>query len=204
MNNKERYKRAFSSVRTSADYCKGVFEMDKTRKAGFHLPRAAVACLAVCLVLGAAGVCYAADVGGIQRQVQIWIYGDRTDAVIEFDGEGGYQMEYKDADGNTVSRGGGGVAFDAFGNERPLTEEELMDMLDAPDVRYGEDGRVTMYYCDQAVDITDLFDDGVCYIKLVRDGKELYVTVKYRDGYAYSPKHYIAPESFNTDPNLAK
>lgn len=197
MNNKEKYKRAFSAVCTSTDYCKGVFEMNKTRTKRFHMSKIAVACLALCLVLGATGVCYAADVGGIQQQLQIWIRGNLTDAVIEFNGEGSYRMEYEDADGNSASRGGGGAAFDIFGRERPLSEEDLMAHLNAPDVQYGEDGTVTLYYYSQATDITDLFDDGVCYIKLIHDDEELYVTIKYQNGYAYSPSHYINPNSFN-------
>lgn len=197
MNNKENFKRAFAVVRTSEDYCKGVYEMNRTFSRKLYMSRVLAVCLILCVAFGAAGACYAADVGGIQRQVQIWIMGDQTDAVIEFNGNGGYNMEYTDVEGNKVSQSGGGVAYDAFGNERPATEEELMNELNAPNVRYGEDGKVTLYYYGQAEDITDMFEDGVCYIKLVHDGEPLYLTIKYQKGYACNSKKFVSADEFN-------
>lgn len=196
MSNSEKYKRAFSVVCTSTDYCKGVNEMNNAPIRRLYIPRAVAACLAVCLAFSAAGVCYAANVGGLQRTIQLWIDGDQTDAVIEFNGEGGYSLEYTDDEGKVHSQSGGGVAIDPFGNERPATEEELMEELNAPDVRY-QDGRVMVYYFGQALDITDSFEDDVCYVKLIHEGKELYLTVKYGKGYASSPRRYIDPKTFN-------
>ena len=198
MNNKERYQRSFSGVRTSRDYGKGVYEMGDTQRKRARLPRLAAVCLALGLVFGAAGAVYAADVGGIQRQIEIWFRGELTDVTIEFNGQGEYRMEFQDAEGVTHSQGGGGVAYEAFGRERPLTEEELLETLNSPDVRYEDDGRVRVYYYDQVMDITELFEDGVCYVKLIHDGEELYMTVKYRDGYAASSRHYVDPGTFST------
>ncbi len=197
MTNKERYKSAFSHIHASGDYCKGVLTMNKTKAGKFRIPKLAVVCLVVCLALGATGICYAANVGGIRQQIQVWIHGDPMDAEITFQGDGTYQLEFQDADGNTVSQGGGGVALDGSGEERPLTEEELMEELDSPDVQYEEDGRAILYYRNQTEDITDLFEDGVCYIKLLRDEGPLYVTVKYQNGLATSPEWYLSPEEFN-------
>lgn len=197
MTNKEKYKRVFSHVHASGDYCKGVLMMNKTKVGRFRVPKVAVVCLIICLAMGATGICYATNVGGIQRQIQIWIHGDQTSAEFVFPGDGTYQMEYQDANGNTVSQGGGGVAIDASGKERPLTEEELLAELDSPDVQYEEDGRVVLYYRGQTEDITDLFENGVCYLKLIRDEGPLYVTVKYQSGLATSPNRYVTPEEFN-------
>ena len=197
MNSKEKFKRTFSVVRTSEDYCKGVYEMNHTHTKRFYTSMAVAACLVLCLAFGAMGVCYAANVGGIQRQIQLWVNGDQTDAVIEFSGEGTYSLEYTDVDGGTHSQSGGGVAFDAFGNERPLTEEELLAELNAPDVRYEEGGKVMLYYYGQATDITDMFEEDICYIKLVNDSAELYMTIKYQNGYATSPDRYMNPKEFN-------
>lgn len=194
MNNRDKYKRTFSVVRTSRDYGKGVLEMSQTKTKRSGMPKIAILVAAICLAFGTAGVCYAADVGGIQRQIQLWINGDQTDAVIEFDGEGGYMIHYPDENGETHSRGGGGVAIDHFGNERPLTEQELLEELNSLDVRYEDDGRVMVYYYDQALDITDMFDeDGVCYVTMIRDDQPLFVTVKYRDGFAASSRCYVDP-----------
>lgn len=60
--------------------------------------------------------------------------------------------------------GGGGVAINPDGTERPLTEEELWDEINAPEVEYEEDGRVVVYYLNQQLDVTDKFVDGVCYV----------------------------------------
>ena len=72
-----------------------------------------------------------------------------------------------------------------------------MEHLNEPDVSYQDDGTVWVYYYDQALDITDKFDNGVCYVKLIHDGNELYLTVKYRDGYSFSPNRYISADNGN-------
>ncbi len=139
---------------------------------------------------------YAADVGGIQRTIQIWVHGDRTDATLEFDGSGGYTMSYTDNSGAQQTQSGGGVAFGPFGEERPLTEEELLAELMMPDVRYEDDGTVWVYWQDQAVEITDKFENGVCYVKLTSGEGTQYVTVKYDNGFATDPHKYRDPKMF--------
>ena len=160
------------------------------------------ACL--CLLLGISSVCYAANVGGIQRQIQLWLEGDKTAAVIEFDGNGEYALSYKDSKGNLYSQTGGGVKFNEDGTEVPATEEELLKEMFAPNVVY-EDGKAILYYYNHvednyykhSLDITDLFEDDVCYITLTQDGKPLYITVKYQKGLATSPYKYLSPWEFN-------
>ena len=195
MSNKERYKRTFSAVHTSRDYSKEVFEMKKSYTR-VHFSRTLAACLAACLMLGSAGFCYAANIGGIQRQVQLWINGDKTAAVIDFNGEGEYTLSYKDSEGNLYSQSGGGVAFDKDGNERPATEQELLDEINAPNVEY-KDGKAIFTFYDQVLDITNLFVDDVCYITINHEGKPKYITVKYQNGLAMSPNRYLNPEEFN-------
>lgn len=160
------------------------------------------ACL--CVLLGTSAVCYAANVGGIQRQIQLWIDGDKTSAVIEFNGSGEYTLSYKDSEGNLYSESGGGVKFDQEGNEIPVTDEELLEEIYAPNVVY-EDEKAILYYYNQIadnyfrheLDITDLFVDDVCYITLTQNGKPLYITVKYQNGLATSPNRYLSPQEFN-------
>ena len=75
-------------------------------------------------------------------------------------------------DGSFI-RGGGGVAFEPDGSERPLTEEEILEHLDHPEVDHKEDGTIWVYYRGQKIEITDRFDeDGYCYLEL-RDGTEI-------------------------------
>ena len=41
------------------------------------------------------------------------------------------------------------------------------------------------------MEITDRFEDGVCYVQLVNGEDTMYVTVRYQDGYTSSPHKYI-------------
>ena len=196
MTNKERYKRTFSKLHASEK--KWITEettMRKNRKTA--LAGLVPACAALLLVLVLSTGAYAADFGHIQRNFQIWIHGDQTDAVMEVE-NGHYTLSFEDADGNIHERAGGGVAINPDGTERPLTEEELAEHLDAPDVEYLEDGSVWIYYRGQSLEITDRFDeDGICYVKMEAPDKTLYVTVKYENGFAFSQKSYIQPWAFN-------
>ena len=136
----------------------------KTKKV---MPRLVAVCAAVILVIGMSAVAYAADVGGIQRTIQIWLQGEQTDAVLEIQ-DGKYSLTYEDADGGTHEIAGSGVAFDDDGQERPLTDEEIMEHLNGPEVDYKEDGSVWV------------------------------LTIKYNRGHATSPHKYLSPDSFNT------
>lgn len=157
----------------------------------------AVAAACIAAVVGGAGVAYSADLGGIQRIVQVWVHGDQTEATFVVD-NGAYTLDYVDANGNAVHRGGGGVAVNPDGTERPATEEELLEEVNAPDVAYEDDGRVIVYCNDQTLEVTDKFEDGVCYVQLQIGGKTEYMTIKYQNGYALSPSGYVQPDMFNT------
>ena len=200
MTNQEKFQRTFDKLHASPDVLTEVLNMTTNetivpiRKKRF-IPKVAAAAAALVLVAGSGTAAYAMDLGGIQRTVQLWIHGDQTDAT--FTGENGrYALEYKDAEGNDVQRGGGGIA-DENGVERPLTDEELLEHLRMPEVEYKEDGTVWVYYLNQKMEITDKFQDGVCYVQLNADGKTQYITVKYQNGFATSPHGYVQPSEFN-------
>lgn len=196
MTNKEKYQRTFSTLHASDDFLTEVTNMNTKRT--FSPRRAVALCAAVILVLGMATVAYANDFGGIRRTIQLWIHGDQTDVVWEVQ-DGEYHASYQDADGSTHEIGGGGVAIDEDGNERPATEEELLEHMNRPEVEYKEDGTVWVYYHDQSIEITDRFDeDGVCFFLLKDGSKTLYMTVKYNHGYALSQTAYVQPWEFNT------
>lgn len=190
MTNREKYKQAFSVLRASDDFSLEANDMKQTAKQ-FRLRKAVVLVAACAMVIGSASIAYAADVGGIQRTVQLWLRGEQTAVTIEFDGAGGYNMEYTDEEGNVRYGGGVGVAIEADGTERPLSEEELLGTLSGPDVEYRDDGSVWVYWLGQAVEITDRFEDGVCYVQLVNGEDTMYVTVRYQDGYTSSPHKYM-------------
>ncbi len=196
MTDKERYKRTFSVLHAPESIIAEAEGMKKRSRS--TAARFAVICAAVILVLGLASIAYAADIGGIQRHIQLWINGDQTDAVLEIQhGEHTeYTLTYTDENGVEHESGGGGIAVDIFGRERPLTEEEIMEHLNAPDVQYRDDGTVWVYCRSQCVDITDKFDEnGVCYVHLVDGDKDIYMTVEYGNGYVTSGNKFPKPSA---------
>ena len=209
MSNREQYKKAFSVLQASGDFTLGDEKMAVLKKKAMLRTFAAAAC--ACLVIvGSSRIAYAANVGGIQRTIQLWMYGDQTDVTIDFDGSGNYSMEYTDADGNTRELGGGGFDVDADGTKRALTEDELIwHLFEEVDVSYNDDGRIMLYFQGQVADITDKFENDICYIFL--NGTDLngtdvslYVTVlKAEDGgftIDSSPDRYLQHKE--TEPGI--
>ncbi len=194
MTNHERYQRAFSTLHPSRQWNMEETEMKQTRK--HYFPRAVLVCTAIILVMALSGTAYAADIGGIQRTIQIWVHGDQTDAVLNVEG-GHYSLSYTDENGEQHKQSGGGKAFDMFGRERDVTEAEIREHLDMPEVEYLEDGSVWVYYHNQKIEITDKFDSGVCYVKVAEGGKTYYVTVKYKNGCCISESKFVSPKEFN-------
>ena len=121
MNNKEKYKKAFSVLRASDDNLswevKSMAKLQKKHKMGV-----AAAAIMGCLIIGGTGTAYAANVGGIQRTVQLWIHGDQTTATLtmEEDGTQTYKIDYSDENGEAQEIQGGGISMDANGQEHPL------------------------------------------------------------------------------------
>lgn len=197
MTNRDYFHRTFSKLQPSRDYLAEVNGMMEKRK--IRLPKAAAATIiAVAMTAGTSGICYAADVGGIQRQIQIWTMGDQTDAVLKFNSEdGSYDVSYKDTDGTTSEMHGGGTVIEANGTERPVTDSEAEEHIrNMPEVITGDDGSCTLYYQGQSVDITNLFgQDGYCYLTLVNEdsGKTVYLTVGQDGSVAMSENRYAIP-----------
>ena len=199
MTNKEKYRQAFSVLQTSGDFSMEAEQMAMRQK--HHKMKTIAAAAAACIILvGGAGTAYAADLGGIQRTIQLWINGDQTNAMLVIKNDGGissYTIKIPDENGDSTEMHGGGVAIDDDGKERSLTEKEIMNEINSPNVEYKEDGSVWLYYKEQKLDITNRFKDGICYVKLT-DGKDtMYLTVKYKNGYAMSDSKYLSPREFN-------
>lgn len=192
MKNKEKYKQAFSAIRISDKFSLEVKKMTIISKRR-NIHRVIAGIVACIFLIGIPTFAYASDLAGIQRTIQLWIYGDQTKATITFDGSGSYDMKYTDNEGKEVHSGGGGVAINNDGSERPLTEDELTELLNNPEVIYEDDGSVWVYYFDQKIDITDKFEDNLCYVK-VSNGKEtLYLTIQYQNGWSSNPHKYPTP-----------
>lgn len=196
MTNKEKYKQAFSVLQASGEISLEVEKMAMmNRKAKL---KTAAAIITVCLIMvSGSGIAYAADVGGIQRTIQLWLNGDQTNATFEYNSDGTYKISIPSEEGEAEEMGGGGVAIEDDGTERPLTESEILETLNEPEVEYKDDGTAWVYYYDQKIDITDKFEDGICYLKVSNGDKTLYMTIKYQDGWCSSPHKYESPDSFH-------
>lgn len=199
MNNKEKYKKAFSVLHTSdTNLSWEVKSMAKIKRK--HTIAVASAAVIGCALIGGTSA-YAANLGGIQRTVQLWIHGDQTDATLTINNDGdesSFSYNYTDENGQSQEVQGGGLAMDADGTTHPLTEDDIIDEMSQPDVEYLDDGTVMAYYKNQKIDITDKFDkDKVCYLKIVDGDKTLYLTVKYQDGFAWGDDKYADPNEFN-------
>ena len=199
MIDKKQYQRTFGVLHASGDFLKEDITMQSTKH--FPMRRIVFLCAAVILIFSMATVCYAKDVGGIQRTIQLWIHADQTTAVMDIQ-NGEYTLTYEDADGTPREQAGGGVVVNPDGSERPMTDEEIMERVmqqaQMPEVEYRTDGSVWVYYMDQAMEITDSFNsDGVCFVQLKNGSQTLYLAVKYQNGYATSPLGFVQPEEFN-------
>lgn len=190
MTNKERLKKAFSALHTSDDF---VLDLeDKTMKNKYGFRKAAIAACAALAVCAGGVTCYAANVGGIQRTVQVWLNGDQTDAVITVDEKDGIaQYNVKDKNGKDIQNGGG-VAIEDDGSERPLTADEIENHLNNSPTTETINGHKYLFYKDQKVDLTGKFNkDGLCFVTFKDGDKNLYVTVSKNGGLSSSDKRYV-------------
>lgn len=203
MSNRERYKRAFQALHAdNKNWLEAVnMNMERQHTRYSFSRRAAVAVMIAVLLVGSLTAAYAADLGGFRRMITLWVRGQATDAQVEFyTGEDGgadvnytvdgdeegtpapasYVVTWKDENGEAHEMAGGGVALERDGTERPLTMDEYLESLDgteAEPIGVDDEGRVTLYWYDQAVDITDRFEDGVCRLTLTHGDETMYFTV---------------------------
>lgn len=178
---KKQYKRAFGTLHTSEDFAERLnarlqanenaevitmFDKKQKRK----MSKAAIAAsMAVVIAVSGFGVAYAADAGGIRTTLTVWMHGEQKEVDFTETSPGSY--EYTDDEGR--EHGGGGVAYDMFGRERPLTAEEMAEEISSNiELELHDDGTIWFYQKDIAEDVTDAVkacDDGTLHIK-VRDG----------------------------------
>lgn len=217
MSDKEKFQRTFDKLHASPDVLTEVLNMTTEKKVVTFKKRRrfsniAAAAIALVLVLGTGSVAYAMDLGGIQRIVQVWIHGEQTNATLTIENADytTYHLAYTDEDGDESYRSGGGTAINEDGTSRPLTEEEILEELNQPEVRCEDDGTIWVYYMNQKMEITDRFVNGVCFVQLNAGDETKYLTVKLDDqewgsfGYALSTHGYVQPDEYNTSEDESK
>ena len=193
MTNKERYKQAFSALPSPRKFDLEVGDMIKMQKK--HRKNIAVAAAAACaVIIGGSATAYAADIGGIQEKISVWIFGKETETVMTPTGTGAYSFSYNKDDGSSDSFNYGIADVDADGN---ITWKPVDDVVSSINetamVNVDENGRVWVYYYDQKIDITDRFEDDVCYVKVSNGDETLYMTVQYQNGWSASSHKYVEP-----------
>ncbi len=165
MTNKERYQQAFSVLHSSGQFTLEVEDMEQIQKK-HRKNMAAAAAIVSAVIIGTGGTVYAADIGGIQQKITMWLHGAQTEADVTSNGDngyGGYTFSFTQ-DGETEKIGGGGVSIGADGSETWLSADEVAaEMSRSAGIDVDENGRVWIYYYDQKIDITDCFDENGVY-----------------------------------------
>ncbi len=199
MTNRERYKQAFSALQTSGKISLEVEDMVKMQKK--HRKNIAVAAAAICAALiGVSGTAYAADIGGIQEKVSIWINGKEEEVVITGKGDGSYTLHFESGDDNQVI-GGVAIGKDENGDttEHMLSPNDIVVTINqSADIVEDANGHVWIYYYDQKADITDLFDEeGACKVQLTHEGQTVYLEIERdKDGaFAHSQSNDLPEDS---------
>lgn len=175
MSNKENYKKAFSVLKSSSDFTLEEKRMEKMKREKIH-KNLLIAAATLLVVVAGSGTAYAKDLGGIKKTVQMWVHGNKTDVSYEFDEEkNNYVKTYVNENGEEVQED---VSV-WNGDNTPLEEDELIE-YESDNVSYEktDDGRFMIYYQNKAVDITDKFTDGTCYIHVVGEKGEKYIKIK--------------------------
>lgn len=196
---RNRYRKAFSSVRTSegfeVDLAAASRQASRRRFSMSNLSararRAVVAGCAALAVVAGGSAAYAADLGGIQHTVQIWLHGEQAAVTMVADESAG-TYELYDENGEVVG-GGGGIVYD-IGGERPATADEMAEQVSQQLATETVDGRMYLYNGDQKLDITDSFDENdLCHVTLQEGDHALYVVVEQDGSATASTEGYIEP-----------
>ena len=181
MSNKEKYKQAFSQIKIDKEILLEEKNISTKNKLNF---KKIVASILGCFLIGlVAQSAYAANIGGIKNILNQYRHGQQFEMDIEIYDNGSYEIKYIDENGQVKEEGGAKVVFDFWGNARPATKEEILESIKDRqlEILYDEDGKMMIYYYDQKIDITDKFENNVCYIKLSNEDEDLYVTIKLED-----------------------
>lgn len=190
MTNRDKYKQSFSALHPSKPIHLEEQNMKKARTSRILRPALALA-LGVSLIFGCAAAAYAADVGGIRTTLHLWLYGKQANVELTDKGDGSYDMVFDNGE-ETMAVSGGGVAFDFWGRERPLSPEEVAESFDSH-VAYQEDGKLWLYYKSLALDLSPYMTSSGCKVVVDLDGEKMYFSIDPPDpeggvGYSRSSK----------------
>ena len=180
-SNEERYKKSFDNLHLSGDFSsrlEGSLEKEREDKKVVSLFSAGkiAAAVAICsLTCGTA--CYAADVGGIRTNFNIWFNGTNQDIEVQDNGDGSYT--WTDETGHEY--GFGGITVDEDGTEHTMTPDEYFGMMNNDgSLEFESDGTVIFHYHNLSVDVTDMIEDGKLALH-VEDPSNAYTYFSFTD-----------------------
>jgi hypothetical protein len=181
MTNKERYKKAAEIIVPSGsnDFLQNVEGRTMKMRSKKIIKTVAAAFAAVILIAATGTGVYAADIGGIQKSVGIWLHGDVADVTIKEVGDGQFEVTYPDGS----VRGCGGMEEDGHGGMRGVSMESMIAQLrTSVECEQDEDGRIWIYIRDHKIDVTDQIDEKGYAQEKVKDGFLAdYITVIWRE-----------------------
>lgn len=191
MTNKEKYKQAFSALHASEFISLEENTMKKTNMK-FHMKPVLAACLCAAMLIGGSTVAYAADVGGIQEKIHVWINGKEADVNVVLLGGRAYEYHYEE-DGESRVTAGGGIAMGRDGSKRKLSPSEAAAQFSS-DVIKKDDGSVWLYDYDKSYDITKYMGSGACKVAIEQDGEKVYFDIEDNHGGNYAFSRAIDPD----------
>lgn len=179
MTNKERYKKAYENIRPHDDF---KVDLEKTPVISIATPKNVLAVMmAGVLLFGGAGSAYAKDFCGIRSKLETIIRGGyKVQATIEVNDDQTYTVH-----AGTESYTG------VVSGEKMSKEDILQDViaeLEDPQM-VVENGRAIIWWKDQEDDVTDKFEDGICYHEMTSNGETIQVTILAVDNEEY-PYYY--------------
>ena len=167
MNNSERYKAGFDNLHLSDDFRTRLSERlekeredEKVKNISFWNISRVAAAIAVCTI-ACGSVCYAADVGGIRTNIQLWINGKNENVEVTDMGDGSYTW----TDQNGEEHGFGGFTATDDGEVTAISVDEMASYMNNSAELEFENGKILFHYHNLSEDVTDLISsDGKFYI----------------------------------------
>lgn len=215
MTDRERYKRTFSGLHASEEI---LTEVETMKNVKIIPVRRLVAIAAAALLIAAmATVAYANDIGGIQNTIQI-LFKDGTLLMtdiqeITLDDGTIVKSAYFETVDTEFERDDVEIEVNYDGEPQAVygyivsgEVSEAMPSVETPEVEYRDDGTVWVHYNGKDIEITDLFEDGICHLELeneqveVEDGEEtksVSLTIQYGESEGFASvdefvSHYSA------------
>lgn len=145
---RKRYRQTFSQIHIPHE-----IEMNTERKTKMNwFAKHAAALFAAAILMTGSTAAYAADLGGIRTTVSYWLNGEEVETEAISNDDGGYYFPEQGV-------GGGGISYDRFGNEQPMSAQELAEMTFNEYVEIRDNGEIWLKSRLGLWDITDLFEE---------------------------------------------